>query len=659
MDRRKSDLDVIKILGLTATGRHGVYAFERREGQQFTVDVIMYVDTRGAARGDDLSQTVDYSEVAADVNAVLAGPPVFLIETLAQKVAEVVLKYEAVQIVQVVVHKPHAPMDLEFSDVSMTITRARNSSFESVSSVSKAQSQASGQTIQEERAMKSGKRSARGRVQAPAVARDGEDKPARRTRSARHEAKRAAADELAQKFETTAARKPEPAESPVHAQMMSVAMARAEREQWLADHSEQLEKDLQNPACTPIAQSMQGWQVGDPRPAPNSIKPPVTSPLSPLHAVLVNSYVDHEGLTKAPQEPITAVIALGANVGNPPKTLAEAILMLDAMPDVSVNGVSALFCSAPVLAPGQEAQSDYYNAVVQVSTTLAPLNLLNATQMIENAFGRVRAEHWGPRTLDLDIITYGSLRSDDPKLTLPHPRAHERAFVLLPWLQIDPNARVGRYGRADILVRETADQEIEQVATNWVEDAAHEPDAGKKEKAIEQDATAPVGRVYRRRASASEPGGAVFTPKAKPRWMPLPARDKSQPKSDPAPASQEKAQTSSSVSASATVQPQVLPDSTRHARPLIGRKIALPRWHRSAEQRIIDDPAELHRADEDQQKNTSAQKPRVESGLAEDFASGLIPLSQEPARPSRRTIVRPTVTGAIPIVKRRDKNETP
>ena len=140
MDRRKSGLDVIKILGLTATGRHGVYAFERREGQQFTVDVIMYVDTRGAARGDDLSQTVDYSEVAADVNAVLAGPPVFLIETLAQKVAEVVLKYEAVQIVQVVVHKPHAPMDLEFSDVSMTITRARNSSFESVSSVSKAHS---------------------------------------------------------------------------------------------------------------------------------------------------------------------------------------------------------------------------------------------------------------------------------------------------------------------------------------------------------------------------------------------------------------------------------------------------------------------------------------------------------------------------------------
>ncbi|WP_072343003.1 2-amino-4-hydroxy-6-hydroxymethyldihydropteridine diphosphokinase [Actinomyces urinae] len=657
MNRRKSDLDMIKILGLTATGRHGVYAFERREGQQFTVDVIMYVDTRGAARGDDLSQTVDYSEVAADVNAVLAGPPVFLIETLAQKVAQVVLKYEAVQIVQVVVHKPHAPMDLEFSDVSMTITRTRQSSFEPGSSASEAKSQINVQETLEEKAP--GKRSARRSVQEPTGAQEGEVKPPRRTRSARHEAKRAAAFELAQKFETTSTREPKPVDSPVHAQMMSVAMARAERAQWLAEHSEQLEKDLQNPACTPIAQSMQGWRVGDPRPAPNSIKPPVTSPLSPLHAVLVNSFVDHEGLTKAPQEPVTAVISLGANVGSASKTLAEAILMLDAMPDISVTGVSALFCSAPVLAPGQEAQSDYYNAVVQVSTTLAPLDLLNATQMIENAFGRVRTEHWGPRTLDLDIITYGSLRSDDPKLTLPHPRAHERAFVLLPWLQIDPNARVGRYGRADILVRETADQEIEQVATSWVEDAARKPDSGEGDKAIQNDATAPVGRVYRRRASASAPGGAVFTPKAKPRWMPLPPRDKSQPKSDPAPAPQEEAQTSSSGSAPATGQSQVWPDTTRHTKPIIGRKIALPRWHRSAEQRIIDDPDELHRADEDQQKSTSAQKPRVESGLAEDFASGLIPLTQEPARPSRRTIVRPTVTGAIPIVKRRDKNETP
>ena len=159
-------------------------------------------------------------------------------------------------------------------------------------------------------------------------------------------------------------------------------------------------------------------------------------------------------------------------------------------------------------------------------------------------------------------------------------------------------------------MRETADQKIEQVATNWVEDAAHEPDSVKKEKAIQKDATAPVGRVYRRRASASAPGGAVFTPKAKPRWMPLPPRDKSQPKPDSAPASQEEPQTSSSGSAPATGQPQVLPDTTRHTRPIIGRKIALPRWHRNAEQRIIDDPAELHRADEDPEEHFRAEATR-------------------------------------------------
>ncbi|EPD31115.1 2-amino-4-hydroxy-6-hydroxymethyldihydropteridine diphosphokinase [Gleimia europaea ACS-120-V-Col10b] len=717
MDRGKSDLDVVKILGLTTIGRHGVYAFERREGQKFTVDVIMYLDTRRAARGDDLTQTVDYSEIASEVSAVLAGPPVSLIETLAQRIAQVVLMYEVVQIVEVVVHKPDAPIGLEFSDVSVTISRTRKTSSEpglAMSAVgslamsgkaeptvtrSAADAHSAGQVGREHQVSALPKR--RGSVydQLKADKSKNEVKVPRPARSAKHEAKPSPTNTRTPKVETTVAAEPRltDSDSPLHAQMMNTAKRRAEREQWLATHRKQLEQDLENPACTPIARSMQDWQVGDPRPVSKSVKPSLPSLSSPLHATLMDSYVDHEGLTKTPAEPVTAIIALGANMGTPWKTLAEAVLMLDAMPDISVTGLSALFRSAPMLAPGQAAQTDYYNAVAQVRTALAPLDLLNATQMIENAFGRVRTEHWGPRTLDLDIITYGSLRSDDPKLILPHPRAHERAFVLVPWLQIDPNARVGRYGRADVLVPEIADQDIEQVATQWVEDAARDdaifratvlgvsvgreessgrtsvlpqmrfrkkadvtrkPTGGRRNEVNQEDATPTDGQRYGHDAWVSSLEEEESAPKAKPRWMPLPPRAPSQGSATRPSLKQREAQAAPSASTPVAGQHQISDDRTQQMRSVNDRDIGLPHWDRIPEQRIIDEPDELHRADERQEDDASTRRPRLESGLAEDFASGLIPLSEEPVRPSRRTIVRPTVTGAIPIVKRGEENET-
>jgi dihydroneopterin aldolase len=122
------ELDQIRLLGLRAVGHHGVLAHERAEGQAFGADVVMHLDTRAAARTDDLAATVSYAEVADDVVAVLAGEPVDLVETLAERIARVVLAHPAVQVVDVTVHKPHAPLAVDFDDVELRIRRRRTSS---------------------------------------------------------------------------------------------------------------------------------------------------------------------------------------------------------------------------------------------------------------------------------------------------------------------------------------------------------------------------------------------------------------------------------------------------------------------------------------------------------------------------------------------------
>ncbi len=120
-------LDRIAVRGLTATGHHGVFQFEKREGQTFVVDVVLGVDTRAAAATDDLARTVDYSAVAADVVALIEGEPVDLIEKLAQQVASACLARDGVEAVEVTVHKPEAPVGVAFGDVTVTITRLAGS----------------------------------------------------------------------------------------------------------------------------------------------------------------------------------------------------------------------------------------------------------------------------------------------------------------------------------------------------------------------------------------------------------------------------------------------------------------------------------------------------------------------------------------------------
>lgn len=115
--------DEIRLTGLKVFGRHGVFAHEREDGQDFIVDLRLQLDLADAAASDDVTDTVHYGELAEQVAAVVAGDPVNLLEKLAERIAAVVLADARVQQVEVTVHKPHAPIPLTFSDVSVTITR--------------------------------------------------------------------------------------------------------------------------------------------------------------------------------------------------------------------------------------------------------------------------------------------------------------------------------------------------------------------------------------------------------------------------------------------------------------------------------------------------------------------------------------------------------
>ncbi|MEV5363434.1 2-amino-4-hydroxy-6-hydroxymethyldihydropteridine diphosphokinase [Streptomyces cellulosae] len=151
------------------------------------------------------------------------------------------------------------------------------------------------------------------------------------------------------------------------------------------------------------------------------------------------------------QNPKRAVVSLGANLGNRLETLQGAVDALEDTPGIRVKAVSPVYETEPWgVEPG--SQPSYFNAVLVLKTTLPPSSLLERAHAVEEAFDRVRDERWGPRTLDVDIVAYADLCSDDPQLTLPHPRAHERAFVLAPWLDVDPAAELpGRGPVADLL----------------------------------------------------------------------------------------------------------------------------------------------------------------------------------------------------------------
>lgn len=149
-----------------------------------------------------------------------------------------------------------------------------------------------------------------------------------------------------------------------------------------------------------------------------------------------------------------AVIALGANLGNPQENIDLALALLkDA---TEITAISSMYVTKPV---GGPVQPDYINAVALAESELPAADFLSMLHGIETALGRERIEHWGPRTIDLDLIQYGSILSYSDELLLPHPRAHERRFVIEPWHEIDPDGILLTHGRIDALLRTLLEHE--------------------------------------------------------------------------------------------------------------------------------------------------------------------------------------------------------
>ena len=156
-----------------------------------------------------------------------------------------------------------------------------------------------------------------------------------------------------------------------------------------------------------------------------------------------------------------AYVGLGANLGGPRCQVEAALGELDAIPRTRLTKASSLYRSAPV---GYAQQPEYVNAVAELETGLDAAALLAELQAIESRHGRSRSFANAPRTLDLDILLFGDARLSDPGLTIPHPRMHERAFVLKPLLEIAPGAEVPGRGAARDLLRACAGQNVERIA---------------------------------------------------------------------------------------------------------------------------------------------------------------------------------------------------
>lgn len=351
VDDQRRRLDQIRLTGIAATGYHGVFEHERREGQVFIADVIVHLDTRRAAARDDLAHTLNYGELALQVSAVLSGEPVDLIETVAERIAATVLAHAIVQAVDVAVHKPQAPIEVPFGDVLVAIRRDRTKLPAAEPYV----------------------------AQAPAL--------------------------------------PAPT-GPTPTAALPVAP---------------------NPSAPVIV-----------APAPTGALPVgVTPSAPPVPASPVVGELVVDAFDRTPDAPVDVVLALGSNLGAPQDTLRRAVGDLGQIPGVQVVDVSPLARTAPVGGPDQP---DFLNAVVLARTALSARDLLRATQSVEQAHGRERHEHWGPRTLDVDIIVYGSLTAVSDDLEVPHPRAHERAFVLQPWAQVSPDAVLPGLGGGPVAV---------------------------------------------------------------------------------------------------------------------------------------------------------------------------------------------------------------
>lgn len=160
--------------------------------------------------------------------------------------------------------------------------------------------------------------------------------------------------------------------------------------------------------------------------------------------------------------PIRAFLGMGGNVGDVPTTLAEAMWAIDSLPQTSIRAQSSFYRTPPW---GRTDQPEFINAVVELQTRLAPRVLLNYLLEIETRFGRDRSESekWGPRELDLDLLTFGDESIDEPGMHIPHPHLHERAFVLVPLSEIAPSLEIPGVGIVSELLANVSVDGIEAI----------------------------------------------------------------------------------------------------------------------------------------------------------------------------------------------------
>lgn len=148
---------------------------------------------------------------------------------------------------------------------------------------------------------------------------------------------------------------------------------------------------------------------------------------------------------------VRAYVGLGSNLDAPRRQIEDALLALAQIRDTTLLRCSRLYRTPPW---GRLDQPDFVNAVAELDTSLSADALLDALRRIEHAAGRERSERWGPRSLDLDLLLHGDTRCDTPTLQLPHPRMHERAFVLVPLAELAPDLHIATHGSVSTLLRE-------------------------------------------------------------------------------------------------------------------------------------------------------------------------------------------------------------
>ncbi|PPF34336.1 2-amino-4-hydroxy-6-hydroxymethyldihydropteridine pyrophosphokinase [Pseudoclavibacter sp. AY1H1] len=341
------ELDRILITRMHARGHHGVFDHERRDGQDFYVDAEAWVDAAAASSSDHIGDTLHYGEWMHALHAIVTGEPVDLIETLAERLASATFGFDDAVAVRITVHKPQAPVALDFEDVAVSILRHR-----------------------------------------PTLRGDHLES------SAAHAVSASAEDDF-------------------HAREAAAAAA----------------------ARTASDAAIVIGSGGAPNVAPA------------------------ERARRVRQ----AVIALGANLGDREATLRSALRSITELPGTKLVAASSLYETPALTLEGvSEEAPAYCNAVVLVDTELPSTELLQALHAIEDAHGRTRETRWGSRTLDLDLIQVaGEVSSGE--LVLPHPRAHQRAFVLAPWLEVDPRAQLAPHGSVAEL-RAAAEDRVERIA---------------------------------------------------------------------------------------------------------------------------------------------------------------------------------------------------